>query len=115
MSSADASRPWLLLIHQLPAQPAYQRVKLHRRLQAIGAVAVKKTVYALPVSDAMLQDFQWTAKEIESAGGEATLCEARFVVGVSDAQLRQLFDAARDADYRALAAEIRDTLPRRGA
>jgi len=30
--------PWLLLIHQLPAKPAYARVKVWRRLQALGAV-----------------------------------------------------------------------------
>ncbi|MDB5611785.1 MAG: chromate resistance protein, partial [Bradyrhizobium sp.] len=39
---------WLLLIHQLPAKPAYLRVKIWRRLQALGAVAVKNAVYALP-------------------------------------------------------------------
>jgi hypothetical protein len=30
---------WLLLIHQLPAKPAYFRVKIWRRLQNLGAVA----------------------------------------------------------------------------
>ena len=29
---------WLLLIHQLPAKPAYLRVKIWRRLQNIGAI-----------------------------------------------------------------------------
>ena len=32
---------WLLLIHQLPSKPAYFRVKIWRRLQALGAVGVK--------------------------------------------------------------------------
>ena len=32
---------WLLLIHQIPAKPAYLRVKIWRRLQGIGAIAVK--------------------------------------------------------------------------
>ena len=41
---------WLLLIHQLPAKPAYSRVKVWRRLQALGAVAVKNAVYALPAN-----------------------------------------------------------------
>ncbi len=95
----DGEARWLLLLHQLPAHPAYQRVKLHRRLQALGAVPVKKTVQALPANDETLEDFQWIAKEIESAGGDAFVCEARLVEGVSDAQLRALFDQARDADY----------------
>ena len=102
--SEPASR-WLLFVHQLPARPAYQRVKLHRRLQSIGAVAVKNTVQALPASDDALEDLLWTAKEVEAAGGAAFVCEARLVQGVTDAQLRALFNAARDADYRAVASE----------
>src|SRR5215813_2476560 len=98
----DGATSWLLLLHQLPAHPAYQRVKLHRRLQALGAVPVKKTVQALPANDETLEDFQWIAKEIEAAGGDAFVCEARLVEGVTDAQLRSLFDQARDADYAQL-------------
>src|SRR5690242_12296673 len=97
---------WLLLVHQLPASPAYQRVKLRRRLQTVGAVPVKKTVQALPATDDALEDFQWLAKELEAAGGDAFVCEARLVEGVTDAQLRALFDQARDADYSAVAAEV---------
>ena len=99
---------WLLLIHQLPTQPAYQRVKVWRRLQSLGAVAVKKSVYALPLSDDTLEDFLWTAKEVEAAGGEALVCEARLVLGTTDEQLRALFDAARAEDYDGLVAEARD-------
>ena len=100
-----APAKWLLLLHQLPARPAYQRVKLRRRLQALGAVPVKKTVQALPANEETLEDFQWIAKEIESAGGDAFVCEASLVEGVTDAQLRALFDQARDADYAAVARE----------
>jgi hypothetical protein len=32
---------WLLLFHQLPSNPAYLRVKVWRRLQALGAIAIK--------------------------------------------------------------------------
>ena len=53
MTPAD-DRPaldrWLLLIHQLPAKPAYLQVKVWRRIQALGAVAVKNAVYALPAT-----------------------------------------------------------------
>jgi len=118
-SAANASPRWLLLIHQLPARPAYQRVKLRRRLQAIGAVPVKKTVQALPASEDALEDFQWLAKELAAAGGDAFVCEARLIEGVTDAQLRALFDQARDADYRAVADEaaagVRRLSAKRGA
>jgi hypothetical protein len=96
---------WLLLIHQLPPQPAYFRVKIWRRLQAMGAVAVKGSVYALPLDDQTQEDFRWLVREIVEGGGEASLCEARFVDGLSDQQVRALFDAARDADYGAIVKE----------
>ncbi|WP_189501732.1 chromate resistance protein ChrB domain-containing protein [Mesorhizobium sp. M00.F.Ca.ET.216.01.1.1] len=99
---------WLLLIHQLPSKPAYFRVKIWRRLQGIGAVAVKSTVYALPANAEMQEDFEWLLKEIAAGGGEAMMCEARLVDGLSDAQVRALFDAARDADYAEIAEQARD-------
>src|SRR4051794_6182278 len=98
---------WLLLIHQLPAKPAYARVKLWRRLQALGAVAVKNAVYALPAGPQAQEDFEWVMKEITDAGGEGLILEAKLVDGLSDDAVRALFNSAREADYRALAKEIR--------
>ena len=63
--------PWLLLIHQLPAKPAYFRVKIWRRLQGLGAVAVRNAVYALPANEQTQEDFEWLLKEIVEGGGEA--------------------------------------------
>src|SRR5512132_1749387 len=104
---AVAPDRWLLLIHQLPAKPAYRRVKVWRRLQALGAVAVKNAVYALPSSEQSQEDFEWLVKEIVEAGGDALICEARLVDGLSDGEVRALFDVARDADYAAIAEEAR--------
>lgn len=103
----SAEQRWLLLIHQLPTKPAYFRVKIWRRLQGIGAVAVKNTVYALPANAETQEDFEWLLKEIVEGGGEAMVCEARLVDGLSDGQVRSLFDAARDEDYEALTKEAR--------
>lgn len=100
-------RRWLLLIHQLPSKPAYFRVKIWRRLQRIGAVAVKSTVYALPANAETQEDFEWLLKEVGEGGGEAMLCEARLIDGLTDAQVQALFDAARDEDYGAIATEAR--------
>ena len=98
---------WLLLIHQLPAKPAYLRVKVWRRLQALGAVAVKNAVYALPANEQTQEDFEWVLKEITEGGGEAMICEAQLIDGVSDHEVRSLFTAARDEDYEAIAKEAR--------
>lgn len=98
---------WLVLIHQIPPSPSYLRVKIGRRLQALGAVPVKNSVYVLPRNDESLEDFQWIRREIVAGKGDASVCEARFVEGLSDDDVEALFDAARRADYDALAKEAR--------
>jgi len=107
MSTGDDPK-WLMLIHQLPAKPAYARVKVWRRLQALGAVTVKGSVYALPANPETREDFAWLAKEIVESDGEALVCEATLVEGLSNAELQALFDAARDEDYAKIAAEARE-------
>ncbi|MDX1431979.1 MAG: chromate resistance protein [Gammaproteobacteria bacterium] len=105
--STPTAREWLLLLHQFPPKPAYLRVKVWRRLQALGAVAVKSAAYVLPDGEQAFEDFQWVRREIEEAGGEASVCRARFVDGLSDDQIEALFNAARDADYAQIAEEAR--------
>ena|SRR5690242_5692503 len=100
-------RSWLLLIHQLPPEPAYLRVKVWRQLQSLGAVSLKNSVYVLPSRDDTREDFQWLLRTIVSEGGEATLVEARIVDGFTDQELEAMFQAARDADYQAIAEEAR--------
>ena len=94
---------WLLLIHQLPPKPDYFRVKIWRRLQRIGAVAIKNSVYVLPFTDEASEDFQWLRQEITAGGGEAAVCRAAFVDGLSDQQIETLFRTARDAEYAEVA------------
>lgn len=101
---------WLMLIHQLPNSPAYLRVKMWRRLQKIGAVAVKNAVYVLPRTDQSAEDFHWIAREIIENGGEASVCEATFIEGITAQELTALFQEARSADYAALRTEIQEIL-----
>jgi hypothetical protein len=102
------SAAWLLLSHQPPTKPAYFRVKIWRRLQEIGAVSLKNSVYVLPAGEQSREDFGWLLREIERGGGDGVICEATLVDGMSDQQLRSLFDAARDADYGKLTKELRN-------
>jgi hypothetical protein len=99
---------WLLLIHQLPPEPAYLRVKIGRHLQRLGAAAVKNSVYALPASAEGREDFAWVLREIAAGGGEAVVVEAQIVDGITDEQLREVFRAAREADYAEVATEARE-------
>src|SRR5215210_3761573 len=106
-ANPDGSR-WLLLIHQLPPKPDYFRVKIGRRLQRVGAVAIKNSVYALPHGGDAQEDLQWIVREIVEGGGEASVCEASFLEGLTNDGVVALFRAARDRDY----AEITEAASR---
>jgi hypothetical protein len=79
----------------------------------MGAVAIKSSVYALPESEPAAEHFQWLVREIGAAGGEASVCEAQFVEGLTDGQIEALFRVARESEYSAVASEAEELL--RGA
>lgn len=108
--SDPAEARWLLLIHQIPPQPSNFRVRIWRRLQKLGAVAIKNSVYVLPASDQAQEDFEWVLREIQEGGGDVTLCEARLIDGLTDDEVVGLFRAARDADYDEIGQEIEELL-----
>ncbi len=97
------------MIHHLPAEPAYLRVKVRRRLERIGAVPVKSSVYALPRSEETLEDLHWLLGEITREGGEAALAAAAFLDPATELRLVERSRDARDSEYRELmlsAAEL---------
>src|SRR5213594_3100460 len=102
-----ASGRWLLLFHQIPPKPDYFRVKVWRRLQRIGAVPVKNSVWVLPYNDQAVEDFRWLLEEIEAGGGEGSVCRGDFVDGLSDRDVEGLFHKARTADYAAIARDAK--------
>ncbi|MEO5740268.1 MAG: chromate resistance protein ChrB domain-containing protein, partial [Vicinamibacterales bacterium] len=89
----DVAPSWLVFVHQLPAHPSNGRVKIWRRLQQIGAVALKNAVHVLPDSAQSLEDFEWLREEVIALGGEASLvnvssmskADERYIVGELDA------------------------------
>lgn len=100
-----APNPWLFLVHQLPLKPDYLRVKIRRRLQRIGAIALKNSVYVLPNREEAAEDFEWLLREIEAEGGTATLVEGSVLDGLSDGELEGLFNSDRERDYAEIIAD----------
>ena len=95
-----------MLIHQLPPKPTNLRVRIWRKLQKLGAVAIKNSVYVLPASEKTYEDFQWLKQEIESAGGEASVFKAASVEGATDQEIVDAFRKARDDEFAAITAEF---------
>jgi len=97
---------WLVLLYQFPKGPDARRVKVWRRLQSIGAVAIKNSAYVLPLNDQSQEDFAWLLEELQSSGADGAMLESRFVNGMTDQQIRELFNTARSADYQNLHKSI---------
>jgi hypothetical protein len=105
---------WLLLLVTLPTHPSSLRVRAWRRLRAVGAVALKNSVWVLPFSAERLERLQWLTQEIQRDRGEATLVRVDRIENLSEADLVRLFHQARAADYAALATRYRASLRRLG-
>jgi hypothetical protein len=106
MKGKNSNQEWILLIHQLPPQPTNLRVRIWRKLQKLGAVAIKNSVYVLPFNEKTHEDFQWLKQEIESSSGEATVFRAGAVEGATDAEICAAFRQARDEEYAQITAEL---------
>jgi hypothetical protein len=107
---APIKHRWLLFVHQLPTSTSNLRVKTWRRMQQLGAMALKQAVYVLPDAPSAREDFEWLKTEVESAGGEASVFAAASVDAWADDALTDAFRRDRQAAYGALAEELEDHL-----
>jgi hypothetical protein len=103
----EAGRRWLILVHQLPPRPSNLRVRIWRRLQQVGAVVLRNSLYVLPATDDAREDFDWVREEIVTSGGQVSVLEASAVDGRTDEELVEQFRRLSTQDYDALATEIR--------
>lgn len=99
---------WILLIHQLPPRPVYLRAKIRNRLEGVGAVPLKNSVYVLPHTPECLEDLHWIAQEAVAAGGEAWVCEADFSFGLEADEIVEKIRRAREAEFEEIAGQIRE-------
>jgi hypothetical protein len=112
LTRATSSHRWLLFVHQLPSTPSHIRVRTWRRMQQIGALVIKQSVYVLPDSPGAREDFEWLKSEIEGAGGEASVFAADTVDSWSNDALVDEFRRAREEAYSDLAREAEKVLRR---
>ena len=112
-----AGPAWLVLMISLPPHPSSLRVRAWRKLRALGAVALKKSVYLLPFTPEHVEQFQWLSQEVQKDGGEATLLKVDRIENMARADVVRLFHEARNQEYRELIERYRKVargLPRKG-
>jgi hypothetical protein len=98
---------WIIFSYTVPAKNPNVRLKAWRRLQALGAVQLKSSLYVLPASDANYEHLQWLAREVEELGGEAVFFQCPAVENLSEDEIKAIFGKARDEDYARLHEEIK--------
>jgi hypothetical protein len=106
MTTSENGGRWLVLIHQLPARPSNLRVTIWRRLQHLGAIALRNSVYVLPNTAETREDFEWLRTEIAGLGGTATVMATDVVGSPDDDELVEQFREQRHREYKKL---IRDS------
>ena len=98
---------WLFFSFSVPSKLQGFRVKIWRRLNALGAVQIKNSIYVLPVSEQSQEQLTWMGKETDEQGGESLIIANGNLLNIADTQVAAAFTKARDEDYGALTEEIR--------
>ncbi len=104
---------WVLLLYGLPTGCNAERVSLWRKLKQFGALALKNSAYLLPDLPAHMERFQWLAKQVRDAGGEATLIHVLQVEGLTNDEIVREFNDARARDYDELMGALTCLMARR--
>jgi hypothetical protein len=76
----------------------------------MGAVPLNTSGYVLPDRLTHLERFQWLSKQLQDAGGQATLIRVAEIDGVRNDEMIEMFSAARASDYKELAAACQEVL-----
>ena len=98
MYERDAIR-WLQLTYKVPSEPSQKRVWVWRRLQHLGAYALQNSVYLLPYSEEVENQFRQLAHEIRSMGGEASIFSVTALDAADERRILQTLQDVRNNEY----------------
>jgi hypothetical protein len=98
---------WLVLMVSVPPHPSSLRVRVWRKLRALGAVPLRKSVYLLPPTPDNFERFQWLSQEVQKDGGEATFLSVDNIENMKRSEVIRLFHQLRNQDYRLLVERYR--------
>lgn len=99
---------WYLLVYRIPSEPTRLRAGVWRRLKGLGAIYVQNSVAALPASPHAERSLRALRAEIDDMGGTGYLFESKAMSG--QAQLVEVFNAARDDEYEEIVDRCEDFL-----
>ena len=101
---------WILFSSSLPATNARARMRIWRRISAIGAVQLKTGLQILPHREELMENITWLIGEVNASGGEALALQCAQVEGMADEQIEQLFQTQVDQEFAQIQIEAKDLL-----
>jgi hypothetical protein len=103
-----AGSGWLLLIYRVPPEPTRLRSTVWRRIKSLGAIYLQNSVAALPASTANERALRKLRREITDMSGTAMLMSCSVLAG--EAEVRAMFQAARNDEYEEIVDKCEDFL-----
>ncbi len=82
-------------------------MKTWRRLQQLGAVAIRNAVYVLPDSSQAREDFEWMKEEILANRGEASVFAADTIDPLTGDEIVAAFRKDRERTFKEIQADAR--------
>ncbi len=107
----NATAPWLLLIFSLPSKRTSERVKIWRKLQKYGTVALRNSGYVLPNTSVNQERLEWLATAIRGFKGESSVLQVQAIDDLPSDVLKDQFREVRKLDYTELIREVQRLKP----
>ncbi len=89
------NKKWLFFSFSVPSRLQGFRVKIWRRLNALGAVQIKNSIYVLPANAQSQEQLTWMGKETDEQGGESLIIANGNLLNIADLQVAAAFTKAR--------------------
>jgi hypothetical protein len=105
----EATQRWVLIAYRLPREPSTPRIALWRKLRQLGGLQLLDNLVALPLTSETREQFEWLAEGVIEAGGDASVWLGEPASRGHGRSLVEEFQAARAAEYRAVAEEAQRT------
>jgi len=96
---------WLVINYNLPTEPSRLRVSVWRSLKKLGAVNIQKSMWVFPHTEDNYSALLKISQEIEFNTGDAILMQCVFLDPRHEQRVIDIFNSARDEEYRELLAD----------
>src|SRR5260370_39131080 len=106
LATNHATAPWLLLIFSLPSKRASERVKIWRKLQKYGTVALRNSGYVLPNTSVNQERLEWLATAIRGFKGESSVLQGQASDDLPAVGIKDPFREVRKPDLTELIREV---------